>query len=320
MDDAPKLHQANVDFDGLLEVLSKNLYSTPEVTLRELVQNAHDSCLRRELEDPNDFEPAIKIKPDPKNGTLTIIDNGAGLTSDEVERYLATLGAGYTRVLRNRSGSDKLIGAFGLGFLSAYIVSTRVDVWTTSYQTPDQTWHFSSRNGQRFTLQPATGESVGTRVRLQLAQDFVGLANTPEVEAILSRYCCLLPLPVYLDQEQPRHINSRTPPWRLTEQLDPMTLERRRFEFAEQFESYFRPLCTMPVAQNDNGDAVGLLWIHDQGSFATSDNRNLAVFVRGMLINDEERDLLPRWAGFVGGIIESQKLVPTRQSGDVAKG
>ncbi len=100
------LQKTKVDFAGLMRVLGEALYSTPQAAIRELVQNAHDSCTRRSLEAADGFEPAISVTATP--GVLTITDNGAGLTADEIHSYLATIGAGYTRTLREK-GAEGLI-------------------------------------------------------------------------------------------------------------------------------------------------------------------------------------------------------------------
>jgi len=167
-----ELHTVQVDFEGLMEVLGKNLYSTPLVAVRELVQNAHDSCQRRILEDANlaKYSPLIRLII--RQGTLTIEDNGAGLTRQEILDYLATIGAGYTRRLRAEHGDDGLIGAFGLGFLSAYVISDRVEVRTTSYKEPQARWRFTSRTGERFSIEPepAHERGVGTQVTLTLRE------------------------------------------------------------------------------------------------------------------------------------------------------
>src|SRR5262245_39378950 len=143
MSEPTEILRTQVDLTGLLRVLGQNLYSTPHVAVRELLQNAHDSCVRRQIEQAEPFDAKIVVSPDPHRRTLTIVDTGAGLTHDEVVKYLATVGAGYTGKLRAEGlGGNTLIGAFGLGFLSAFVVSERVDLYTTSYQEPTLGWHF----------------------------------------------------------------------------------------------------------------------------------------------------------------------------------
>lgn len=299
-----ELHSASVDLTGLLTVLGENLYSTPDVALRELVQNAHDSCNRRRIEQ-GPFEARIDLAA--KDGKMTVSDNGSGLTHQEIIDYLATVGAGYTRLLKNAGKSEELIGQFGLGFLSAYVVADKVEVITTSYQTPDETWRFVSRDGQRYSLERTreTGP-VGTKVILTLSSESNNLADPDEVASLARRYCCLLPIPVYA----PEQVNAEPPPWRQSG-LSEVRLRKRRLEFASLFDPVFDPLCAFPVESAEDISMSGVIWLQDGSSYASSDMRHVSLFVRGMLISDDARDLLPRWAGFAGAIVECDGLVPT---------
>jgi molecular chaperone HtpG len=308
------LQKTRVDLAGLMRVLGEALYSTPHVAIRELVQNAHDSCVRRRIEDTAPFEPAISVTSTP--GTLVITDNGAGLTVDEIHSYLATVGAGYTRTLRDAGRGDGLIGYFGLGFLSAFAVSDRIEVWTCSYQDPEHAYRFTSRSGETYTVEAAERRPVGTEVRLSLREEATGLEDADVVRGRLRQYCCLLEHPVSFNGGSV--VNADRPPWRTGADVSPLRLKTLSLEFARRFESTFDPIVTIPLPSGDHGLA-GLLWIQDGGSYATSDNRNVSVFVRGMLISDDERDLLPRWAGFVGGVIESRKLQPTASRESLVK-
>lgn len=344
----PSLKQTKVDLGGLMKVLGEHLYSSPNVAIRELVQNAHDSCVRRRLESAVAFEPRIVVTTDPAARTLGFEDAGAGLTEDEIERYLATIGSGYTRTLRDQ-GHEGLIGYFGLGFLSAFVISERIDVWTCSYQDPGRAWSFSSRSGQSYVVQPAPPRPVGTRVTLHLLPRFEELSRVGPVRSLLERYCGLLEVPIFCTEERGAGvsraslppdgeaaanaaewstqgsdadgsaeslgaaINAVAPPWRRSgdEGSSPVRRRRDALEFVRRFEPGFEPLCTLPVEPEVAGDVRGLLWIQDGTTYGTSDNRNVSVFVRGMLINDDERDLLPTWAGFMGAVLESDVLRPT---------
>jgi molecular chaperone HtpG len=288
-----------------MRVLGEALYSTPHVAIRELVQNAHDSCARRALESAEAFTPAITVTS--TQNALYITDNGAGLTESEIHAYLATVGAGYTRTLRDAGKGEGMIGYFGLGFLSAFAVSEKVEVWTTSYQTPNLGHRFVSRSGETYTVEVAEPRPVGTELKLTLRDEVPELADATVVRLRLQRYCCLLKYPVTMSGEV---INATPPPWRLPTDMSPLRRKTLSLEFARQFERVFEPIATIPVV-NDELELAGLLWVQDGGSYASSDNRNVSVFVRGMLIGEDERDLLPRWAGFFGGVIESKQLQPT---------
>lgn len=312
-----EVRATQVDLSGLMTVLGEHLYSTPTVALRELVQNAHDSCTRRRIEAADAFTPSIRVIPDRATGTLAVEDNGAGLTHDEVVQYLATVGAGYTRRLRQATADDGLIGLFGLGFLSAFVVSERIDVWTTSYQSPELGFHYASKSGERYSLEACDARPIGTRVQLTLKEKFHALLERAALRPILARYGALLPFGVRLDGDD-ADINAVPPPWREPAE-NPLKARRARLAFAARFESRFEPLCTFAVRPLDKADARGMLWVQDGATYGTSDNRNLAVFVRGMLLDDDARDLLPAWAGFVGGVIESVALTPTASREDLQR-
>lgn len=312
---------AGVDLSGLMQVLSKHLYSTPMVALRELVQNAHDSIIRRRIE--QDGQPdsgRIQVVGDAKNGLIRIIDNGAGLTESEIHAYLATVGVGYTRTLRQQDNETGLIGMFGLGFLSAFVLAKQVTVTTSSYQQPEQGWRYRSSNGEKYSTEQVASREVGTEVTLQLRDEFSHLASEKVLNDILRRYCILLSEPIFVGQDQ-EPINPDLPPWRRDADVavHPIQDRRQRLEFAARFEQNFEPICTVPVLPDGKSDAIGMLWVQDGSTYGTSDNRNLSIFLRGMLLDDDARDLLPPWAGFIGGVIESTMLTPTASREDLQR-
>jgi molecular chaperone HtpG len=316
MSDA-EVKKTQVDLAGLMEVLGKSLYSTPVVAIRELVQNAHDSCTRRRLESKEPFEPLIIVEPDAARGVLAIEDRGAGLTKDEIERYLATVGAGYTKKLRADHKEAGLIGQFGLGFLSAFIVSERIELFTTSFQEPAKGWQFSSRSGESYLVRPIEPRPIGTRVELSLTQAFRELASVETVRSLLLRYCSLLTVPIRCGEGPP--VNEAPPPWRLRD-LAPIRKKRLSLDFAKRFERVFEPICTIELPEREEGPrAHGIVWIQDGATYGTSDNRNVSLFVRGMLVSEDERDLLPAYAGFAGAVLESDDLSPTASREDVQK-
>lgn len=316
-------YSTEVNLNGLIEVLSKHLYSTPVVAVRELVQNGHDAIVRRRIEQPDaPKDNQIRVVADVAKSTITITDTGAGLTESEIHGFLATVGVGYTRMLRQQDDNTGLIGMFGLGFLSAFVLAKEVTVLTTSWQTPDQSWKYHSTDGQKYTVTPYQSSETGTQVILTLKEEYSHLASNNLLNRVLSRYCILLHEPVYVgDASEP--VNKLQPPWREVVPegvtMHRALVQRKNLAFAAQFESSFEPICTIPVVPAGMSDAVGILWIQDGATYGTSDNRNLSLFLRGMLLDDEARELLPPWAGFIGGVIESSKLTPTASREDLQR-
>lgn len=316
-------YSTEVNLNGLIEVLSKHLYSTPVVAVRELVQNGHDAIVRSRIEQPDaPKDNLIRVVADVAKSTITISDTGAGLTESEIHGFLATVGVGYTRMLRQQDDDTGLIGMFGLGFLSAFVLAKEVTVLTTSWQTPDQSWKYHSTDGQKYTVTPHQNSAPGTQVILTLKEEYSHLASNNLLNRVLSRYCILLHEPVYVgDASEP--VNKLQPPWREVAPegvtMHRALVQRKNLAFAAQFESSFEPICTIPVVPAGMSDAVGILWIQDGATYGTSDNRNLSLFLRGMLLDDEARELLPPWAGFIGGVIESSKLTPTASREDLQR-
>ncbi|UQZ91112.1 molecular chaperone HtpG [Deltaproteobacteria bacterium Smac51] len=324
-----QLRSTSVDLGGLMTVLGRHLYSTPVVALRELVQNAHDSIIRRRLEDvspSSSWDSRIIVRGDHSEGRISIIDTGAGLTEQEVHQYLATVGQGYTRRLRQEDDSNGLIGMFGLGFLSAFVLADEVIVTTTSYQSPDQGWQYRSSTGERYILTPVEPRRIGSEVTLVLKEDFRHLASSALLKNILGKYCVLLREPVFINDGK-EALNPDEPPWRIPEGRTfdaPVWLHRKRLEFASRFDSIFEPLCVIPIIPPaemgpHDSDVSGLLWVQDGATYGTGDNRQISVFGRGMLLDDDARDLLPSWAGFISGVVESDRLTPTASREDLQK-
>ncbi|MFE4975200.1 ATP-binding protein [Kitasatospora sp. NPDC056651] len=331
---AEELRTTEVDLGGLVNVLATHLYSTPLVALRELVQNAHDSHTRRLLEDPDgDHRPQIRVRADAVRRTVAIEDTGAGLTEPEIHSYLATVGTGYTRMLRELTGNQELIGAFGLGFLSAFSVADEVTVTTTSHREPHLGHRYRSRGGEQYRVEPVPARPApGTVVELALKTEHGHLADEDVLRDVLGRYCVLLPIPVFVGEDE-RPVNSVEVPWRQADPSPTATPGRdasrrpsdgdrydARMRFATAFGRRFEPLTAFPVQPVEGAtDAVGLLWVQDGGTYGSSDNRDLAVYLRGMLLAEDARDLLPGWAGFIGGVVESGRLTPTASREDLQR-
>ncbi|MER5640383.1 ATP-binding protein [Kitasatospora sp. NPDC002227] len=318
-----QLRTTEVDLGGLVGVLANHLYSTPLVALRELVQNAHDSHTRRRLEDPDgDLDPVIRVHVDPARRTVAIEDSGAGLTEPEIHAYLATVGTGYTRMLRELTDSQDLIGAFGLGFLSAFSVADEVAVTTTSHRGRTVGHRYRSRGGEQYSVEPTAPRATpGTLVELLLKPEHAQLADESTLREVLARYCVLLPVPVYVGSDE-SPVNAVAVPWRQgLEAARPEPAEQAaRMRFASAFGRRFEPLTAFPVTPVEGRtDAVGLLWVQDGATFGSTDNRELAVYLRGMLLTEDARDLLPTWAGFIGGVIESSRLTPTASREDLQR-
>ncbi len=318
-------HSISLHVPGILRLLSEHLYSDPRVALREILQNAYDSCQRRQLEDTlsADYHPHIDVSIDPTRRQLIVADNGSGLTRREIQDYLATIGRGYTAELRDRlqfGGREEalhLIGQFGLGILSAFIVADRVTMVTRSYQTGSGAWRWQSSGEESYQLAPATRHEVGSTLVLDLKLAGEFLLNADVLVRAIRTYADFLNVPISLNGSE-RPVNALDAPWHTGAD----EAEYRRY-LSERFSARF-PLAVVPlhdhveIIKHADGttDTIvtplgGVLFVPTGSVISVREYGDVTVYVRRMFITDDERDLLPRWARFVRGVVDSPILHPT---------
>jgi molecular chaperone HtpG len=308
-----------VHLPGLLTVLAEHLYASRTVAIRELLQNAHDSCVRRAVEHPSaDYQPRIDVSIDQRFRLLTISDNGSGLTDDDIRSYLTTIGRSYTRELKDRLGAlspdeaAQLIGQFGFGFLSAFLLASEVTLHTRACAAGSPALCWSCVGDAHYDIVPGERAGAGTTVELRLKPAGAFLLERHALISAIRRYADFLPTPIYVSGD-PTPVNYQTPPW---ESHDPAAASRA---YAAQMFPDDDPLCVIPLHDHvlDLGhDRVvvplrGFLFVPSNSVVSVREYGDLTVYIRRMLITHQERDLLPRWARFVRGVIDCPRLQPT---------
>ena len=319
-----EIRQIEIHLPGILKMLSEHLYSDYRVALRELVQNAHDSCVRRKVEDFEvvDYAPRIDIAFDRPRKSIIFTDNGSGLTRDEIIEYLATIGRGYTGELRGKLETEgrlaalELVGQFGLGLLAAFIVAESVQIVTRSYKDREYGWKWHSDGNKSYALQKIAVQDVGTTVTLNLKKEFMGLLDFGRVKDAIMAYADFLQVPIHVGgRNQP--INSMVVPW-----AQPGGPERYKQFVSKRFGNigllHIMPLCIdIPAGSSsalEAGEDInvrGVLIVPETSVISVGEHGNVAVYVRRMLINADDKELLPSWAKFITGIIECPQLTPT---------
>ena len=317
MDDNKR--QFQIHLPGLLKVLAENLYSTPKVAVRELLQNAHDSCVRRSVEDKRPSARArIDVRINTDAQTITVQDNGSGLTEDEVVQYLSTIGRSYTRQLGENLSlmspevSEKLIGQFGLGFLSAFLIASQVTLTTRSMKPDSPTYQWQSNGDIHYDLKTVDDAPIGTQVKLLVKPSVAYLLNESVLVSAIQHYADFLPIPVHVNGSS-MAVNAIHPPW---EAIDPdiATQDYIARKFAME-----HPLAVIPLHDHkiDLGhDSItipmrGFLFIPPSSTASIQEYGDLSIYIRRMFICENQRDLLPNWARFVRGVIDCPALEPT---------
>lgn len=299
-----------LDFDGLLQILAKNLYNTKDVFIRELIQNAHDACWRRHHRD-EDFDigqAAIDILPDltTEPGRIVFRDNGEGMTLANLVDYLSTIGRSGTRAARDEA--PETIGQFGIGFLSGFVVGSHVEVRTRHFSAkPGEALIWRSDGKQDYTIGSGTMNRIGTEVTITLKDSSErGFVSEEAVKKAIVAYADMLRIPIYIND--PHHMgggaNTRTMPWEKEMSESERDFENRLFLERRVPDNVLE---VIPVYLEDT---QGLLYITKNRAIGTDLPRTMRLFVRRMHVNDNASDLLPPWASFVNGIINSTSIEP----------
>ena len=200
------------DFDGLIQLLAQNLYSEKHVFIRELIQNSHDAIIRRRHQEGEAFQGKISIETRPDELRFIIRDTGIGMNKDDLDEYLSTVGKGATREAREAEKLDGLIGLFGIGFLSAFVVAERVEVRTRRLGET-QGWVWKNEGKQEYTVEPCAVDEPGTTVAVILRGDEEkGVIHHDEVRDVIRRYADFLKVPIHLNGS-PNPVNTMRMPW-----------------------------------------------------------------------------------------------------------
>jgi len=300
------MQEMQFDFDGLISLLAGHLYSTKQVFLRELIQNAQDSVTRRHAIDPLAPAGRIELYADPPNLVLEIRDNGIGMTNADLEHFLSTIGKSGTRL--QKQDVSGLVGQFGIGFLAAFLVARRVEVRTKRYDAA-QGWEWVNEGQKQYELKPVSIEQSGTTVRVFLkGPEERGLIYEEELRLLTKGYADMLPTPIYLNGS-PDPINLQRMPWEL-----PGLTDLERGHVCHLYLEEKMPdsiLEVIPFSLSDQVKASGVLYLTKTRTLGIDIPRSVRLYLHRMFLCDNAPDILPKWATFVNGIINAEDLTPT---------
>ena len=241
----------SIDSDNLFPIIKKWLYSDHDIFYRELISNGCDAITKLKKLDmmgeytlPADYKAKIEVIVNPEEKTLKFIDNGLGMTADEVEEYINQIAfSGATDFIekyKDKANDDQIIGHFGLGFYSAFMVADEVTIDTLSYKDGATAVHWSCDGGTEYDMEDGTKNTVGTEITLFLNEDCLEFANEYRAREIISKYCSFMPTEIFLSKanapEEYEFIN-------IDEKLDTDTVVEEIHEAAKTEEK-----------ENENGE------------------------------------------------------------------
>ncbi len=208
---AEKHGNLSINSDNLFPIIKKWLYSDHDIFYRELISNGCDAITKLKKLDmmgeyqlPADYKPQIQVIVDPDAKTLKFIDNGLGMTADEVEEYINQIAfSGATDFIekyKDKANDDQIIGHFGLGFYSAFMVADQVTIDTLSYKEGATPVHWVCDGGTEFDMTDGTKEGVGTEITLYLNEDSLEFSNEYRAREVIEKYCSFMPTPIFLSK------------------------------------------------------------------------------------------------------------------------
>lgn len=358
----PNAFLLNSNTGRVMDIIINSLYSNRDVFLRELVSNAADACDKKRFlsitaasEDATSAtlaKPGIKIKADKEAMTITIEDSGVGMTKQELINNLGKIAQSGTKkfveALGEGSADVNLIGQFGVGFYSAYLVADKVEVVTKSMQDDSRQYRWTSDASSEYTIAEDTSDPIegsGTRLILHMKDDALEYLETSKLEELLQHYSEFVEFPISVwkekteykqipDEEANKDLTEGEEPKMKTvpetteayEQMNtnkPIWLrppsEVSEEEYKDFYQSAFRASYDEPLAHTHFSlegqiECKSILYIPGMLPFELSrdmfdeDSRNIRLYVKRVFINDKFEDIVPRWLKFVRGVVDSQDL------------
>jgi molecular chaperone HtpG len=320
-------HGFQAEVRELLQLMIHSLYSHKEIFLRELISNASDAADRLRfaaIAEPallaQDPDLQITIEGDPKAGTVTIRDNGVGMTRDEAVANLGTIArSGTAQFFKSLSGdqqkASQLIGQFGVGFYSAFIVAERVEVESRKAGTPEEeAVHWESRADGDFTVETIQRADRGTTVTLHLKEDSKEFADPFRLRSLIRRYSDHIGFPVRMRKEGEASLEYET----VNQAKALWTLPRTEIK-DEEYKQFYQHLShdfTDPLSWSHNRvegkrEYTSLLYIPGRAPFDLWQRdaaRGLKLYVRRVFIMDDAEQFLPLYLRFVKGVVDSSDL------------
>lgn len=311
-------HSFQAEIKQVLDIVIHSLYTDREIFIRELVSNASDACEKlRFLQSSGnpvyqgDIEPLIRVATDDTAKTVTVTDTGIGMTRDELVKNLGTIAHSGSKAFLEKlreagSAGSSLIGQFGVGFYSAFMAATEVEVWSRSAQMDEQGWKWASDGGGEFTLEEAADLPRGTRIVLKLKEDAGEFASASRVQDILKRYSSFVSFPIELNGER---LNTMQAIW-----------TRNKAEVSdEDYIAFYKylghdmeaPLYRLHFTADAPLAIQALVYVPTQ-NFETmglgKSESEVNLHCKKVLVQPKAKGLFPEWLRFLRGVVDSEDL------------
>ncbi len=328
----------SINSENIFPIIKKWLYSDHDIFFRELISNGCDAITKMkklevmgEVSLPEDNEWRVTVKVSPEEKTISIIDNGIGMTADEVKQYInqiAFSGAqAFVEQYKDKTNEDCIIGHFGLGFYSAFMVAHKVTIDTKSYKD-EPAVHWESEEGVEFEMGEGTRSERGTEITLYLNEDSYEFSNEYRAKEVIEKYCSFMPTPIFFEnvdapvkeapkaedgkdgedaeEVKPQPLNDPTPLW--TKHPNECTEEEYKEFFRNVFHDYKEPLFWIHLNMDYPFNLKGILYFPKINTEYENLEGTIKLYSNQVFIADNIKEVIPEFLLLLKGVIDCPDL------------
>ena len=309
--------QGNIQIssENMMPIIKKWLYSDKDIFLREIVANGIDAITKYKklvemgetAEDESNKNYCIKISVDKTAKTLTVEDNGIGMTEDEVEKYITQIafsGAADFLAQYEKAGGDGIIGHFGLGFYSAYMVSENIEIFTKSYKADAKGVHWESDGESTYTIEECEKAERGTKIVMHIAKEEKEFRDEGRIRALIEKYCAFMPYDIYYNftGKDDKALND-THPLYLKNPKDCTEEEYKEF-YRKTFHDYHDPLFWIHLNMEYPFRLKGILYFPKVKSKVELERGKVKLYCNQVYIADNIKEVIPEFLTLLNGVID----------------
>ena len=314
-----------VTTENIFPVIKKFLYSDHEIFLRELVSNAVDATQKlKTLSSKNEFQGelgdlTINISVDAEKNTLTIRDRGIGMTADEIDRYINQIAFSGAEEFLAKYKDQAIIGHFGLGFYSSFMVADKVEIFTQSYKEDAPSVHWSCDGSPEYEMEELSEKRErGTEIVLHLSEDCKEYGESQKVEELLKKYCHFLPVPIafgkvkewkdgkYVDTDKDNVINNVEPLW--TRKPTEITEEQYKAFYSELYPMSDEPLFNIHMNIDYPFNLTGILYFPKINNNIELQKNKIQLYCNQVFVTDQVEGIVPEYLTLLHGVIDSPDI------------
>ncbi len=318
---ANKHGSLSIDSENLFPIIKKWLYSDHDIFYRELISNGCDAITKLKKLDmmgeyslPADYKAKIEVIVSPEDKTIKFIDNGLGMTAEEVEEYINQIAfSGATDFIekyKDKTGDEEIIGHFGLGFYSAFMVADEVTIDTLSYKEGATPVHWSCDGGTEYDMTDGDKVGVGTEITLYLNEDCLAFANEYRAREVIEKYCSFMPTEIYLSKKdaetQDEPLNDTKPLW--TKNPSECSEEEYKEFYRKVFLDYKEPLFWIHLNMDYPFNLKGILYFPKINTEYDSIEGTIKLYNNQVFIADNIKEVIPEFLMLLKGVIDCPDL------------